>query len=68
MQEKRWLTAKMAGEYLSLNYKTVFDYISRGLIPATKIGGSVRIDKRKLDEILQKNSSVSVVDQLKGRG
>ena len=66
--DRRWLSCKEVGEYLNLNYKTIFDLVYRGMIPATKIGGSVRIDKKKLDEILEKNSTVSVVDQLKKGG
>lgn len=51
--QRRWITCKEAGEYLSLNEKTVYRQASAGIIPSAKIGGSIRIDKMKLDEQLE---------------
>jgi len=39
MIEKRWITPKEAANYLSLHLKTVYVKISRGEIPASRIGG-----------------------------
>jgi len=39
--------------YLSLHTKTIYAKIAKGEIPATRIGGSIRIDKKKLDEQLE---------------
>jgi excisionase family DNA binding protein len=47
--EKRWISPKQAAEFLSLHQKTIYSLISRGEIPAAKIGGSVRVDLRALE-------------------
>ena len=56
---KRLLNAKEASEYLSLHLKTVYDLVSRNEIPSGKVGGSIRIDRLILDEILSQQSSQS---------
>jgi len=55
MLEKRWITPKEAANYLSLHLKTVYVKISKGEIPASRIGGSIRVDKKKLDELMENN-------------
>ena len=51
--QKRWLRPCDVGEYLSISPKTVYALAARGALPACKIGGSVRIDKLRLDELLK---------------
>ena len=51
--ERRWLTPAETAEYLSLHVKTIYAQAARGEIPASKIGGSIRIDKKRLDEQLE---------------
>jgi len=51
--QKRWLTVADAAKYLSLNVKTIYAQATKGEIPSAKIGGSIRIDKKKLDEQLE---------------
>jgi len=51
--ERRWITANEAAIYLCLHVKTIYSKISRGEIPASKIGGSVRIDKKRLDQLME---------------
>jgi len=51
--QKRWITPREAAEYLSLNPKTIYAQAAAGIIPSAKIGGSIRIDKKKLDEQLE---------------
>jgi len=51
--QKRWITPRECAEYLSLNVKTIYAQAATGIIPSAKIGGSVRIDKKKLDEQLE---------------
>jgi excisionase family DNA binding protein len=52
--ERRWLSAKEAGIYLGLHPQTVFDLCRRGVISSVRIGGSRRIDLRKLNEFLER--------------
>jgi len=52
--EKRWLTARETSEYLSLNLKTVYSLVTRGELKAGRVGGSIRIDKKAIDEKLEK--------------
>ena len=47
--EKRFFSVKEISQYLSLHEVTVRRLINTGKIPASKIGRSVRIDKKKLD-------------------
>lgn len=58
--ELRWITPKQCSSYLSIHLKTVYSQIERGEIPATKIGGSVRIDRKKLDDILESREKVPI--------
>ncbi len=51
--ERRWISVRTASEYLSIHEITCRRLIDRGKIPATKIGGSIRIDKKRLDEKLE---------------
>jgi len=53
MPERRWVPIKTASEYLSIHEVTCRRLIDRGEIPATKIGRSVRVDMKKLEEILE---------------
>jgi len=50
--EKRWVSVRETSRYLGIHEITVRRLIDRGEIPAAKIGGSIRIDKIKLDEKL----------------
>ena len=52
--EKRWVTVREASRYLGIHPVTCRRLIDRGLIPFAKIGRSVRIDLRKLNEQLER--------------
>ena len=65
--ERRWISPKECASYLSIHLKTVYVQIARGEIPATKIGGSVRVDKKKLDERLEKRE-INLDEKLEGWG
>lgn len=54
MIERRWITVKEASNYLSQHPVTIRRKIDRGEIPASKIGRSVRVDLKALDEMLEK--------------
>ncbi|NQT80263.1 MAG: helix-turn-helix domain-containing protein [Candidatus Aminicenantes bacterium] len=53
MIEKRWITPRECAAYLSIHVKTVYAQVAKREIPSSKIGGSVRIDRKKLDEIME---------------
>jgi len=51
---RRWITCKEAGAYLSLNPQTVYQKFYRGEIPGTRIGRTVRIDLKLLEQQLSR--------------
>jgi len=51
--QKRWITPLECSSYLSLHIQTIYTKIAKGEIPAARIGGSIRIDRKKLDEQLE---------------
>ena len=52
--EKRWITPKETATYLSVNLKAVYRMIYMHQLPAVKIkGAGWRIDRRKLDKMLE---------------
>jgi len=56
--KRRFITVKEAAKYLALHPVTVRRLIDQAKIPASKIGRSVRVDKKILDEQLEKKRSV----------
>lgn len=40
-----WLTAEEAAELLRVHISTIYEYARQGLLPAQKIGKTVRIDR-----------------------
>ena len=42
-----------AGNYLSLHPGSIYRLIDRGQIPATRIGGNIRVDLRALEEMME---------------
>jgi len=65
--EHRWISPKKCALYLSIHVKTVYSQISRGEIPASKIGGSVRIDRKRLDKKME-DREMDVEEKLKKWG
>jgi excisionase family DNA binding protein len=54
--ERRWLKVAEASEYLGLHQKSVYRACSERRIPFCKVAGiGVRIDKRELDLLLERN-------------
>jgi len=52
--ERRWISVRTASEYLGIHEITVRRLLDRGQIPGTKLGGSIRIDMKKLNEQLER--------------
>ena len=66
--ERRWYRAPEIAAYLSLSAKTVYDLCSRGLLPCVKFKGiGLRIDKAKLDKMLEAEEITPVQEQLEER-
>ncbi len=53
---QRWISVKQCSSYLSIHLKTTYVLISRGVIPAARIGGNIRVDRIKLDKIMEESS------------
>jgi len=65
--ERRWITPKECAKYLSIHVKTVYAQIARKEIPASRIGGNVRVDIKRLDQIMEARELLAD-DQIKGLG
>lgn len=56
-QERRWLTASEAAEYLRLHLKTVYRLTAKRIIPFCKVPGiGIRIDRQDLEKFLEKRT------------
>jgi len=62
--ECRWLTISQTATYLSVHIKTCYSWAARGLLPTAKISGSLRIDKKKLDAMLEASERVSIESKI----
>jgi excisionase family DNA binding protein len=54
--DKRLLTVGEAAEYLSVSPKTLYNWASEKRIHHVKVNGSLRFDKKIMDELIEKNS------------
>ncbi|MDW7759006.1 MAG: helix-turn-helix domain-containing protein [Acidobacteriota bacterium] len=55
--ERRWLTASEAASYLNLNKKSIYRSCHQRKLPHAKVAGiGLRIDKRALDALLERES------------
>ena len=54
MIERRFLKISEAAEYLSIGRSTAYRLMYAGKLPAVRIGGAVRIDRKALDLELEK--------------
>jgi excisionase family DNA binding protein len=64
--ERRWLKAKEAAWYLGINPKTLYDLLAKGSIAHSRCAGiGIRIDKKRLDEMLENKEIPAVREQLK---
>jgi len=55
---KRWISVRETAEYLGIHSVTCRRLVNRGQIPACKIGGSVRIDLKSLEEKLEQGLDI----------
>ena len=62
---KRWLSVSQAADYLGVSRKGLYNTIERGLIPHSKVKGiGIRLDRYKLDRLLEQNENQSVAEQV----
>lgn len=54
-QRVRWLTQAEAAAMLGVTDRTIRNYISRGILPARRLGGGrlIRIDSEDVDRLLE---------------
>lgn len=55
--EKRWISVRECSSYLGLHGKSVYRLIDKGEIPASRVGGSVRVDLKKLEAIMEEREA-----------
>lgn len=53
------LTKRQAGEVLAISERSVHTLIRRGLLPAVRFGGNVRIDPADLQTFIQRQKGVA---------
>jgi len=55
-EQKRFLTVAEVAAELRLTAMTIYDMIRRGKIPATRIGGAIRIDRDNFNSWLKERT------------
>jgi len=68
--ERRWLRVSEAGEYLGLHPKSIYRACFQRKIPFSKAAGiGIRIDKRELDVLLERQgiNPKEFVKRLRGK-
>ena len=64
----RLLTARELGDILAISPKTLYNYVTRGMIPYFKIESNVRFRAREVAEWLRQHSGNGVVVLKDSRG
>jgi len=49
--QKKWLTSHGAAEYLNVKIRTIYSYISKGILNPKKIGGKLLIAREELESL-----------------
>ena len=50
---RRWISPKECSLYLGIHLKSTYRLIDQGEIPASRIGRSVKVDFKRLEELLE---------------
>jgi excisionase family DNA binding protein len=56
----RWLSIKQLGTYLGRSVQSIRKDVREKRLPATRIGGQIKFDKRDIDQLLEARKIVSV--------
>jgi excisionase family DNA binding protein len=59
-QFPRWLSIKQLGNYLGRSVQSIRKDVREKRLPATRIGGQIKFDKRDIDQLLEARKIVSV--------
>lgn len=51
----KWLRTKEAAKYLGISITQIHVLKSQGVLPFTKLGGSIYFDKSDIDKVLENN-------------
>ena len=58
LEGRRFVSCREAAVYLSVHEMTIRDWISRGLVPSCRIGRCIRVDLRRLEAQLERQSQL----------
>ena len=56
----RWLSIKQLANYLGRSVQSIRKDVREKRLPATKIGGQIKFDRRDIDQLLEARKIVSV--------
>ena len=56
----RWLSIKQLGTYLGRSVQSIRKDVREKRLPATRIGGQIKFDRRDIDQLLEARKIVSV--------
>ena len=59
-QFPRWLSIKQLANYLGRSVQSIRKDVREKRLPATRIGGQIKFDKRDIDQLLEARKIVSV--------
>ena len=59
-QFPRWLSIKQLANYLGRSVQSIRKDVREKRLPATKIGGQIKFDRRDIDQLLEARKIVSV--------
>ena len=63
----RWLSIKELAAYLGRSVQSIRKDVRDKRLPATRIGGQIKFDKRDIDRLLEERKVVKVEDLIKDR-
>lgn len=67
--ERRWISVRVASEYLSIHPKSLYALLSKGEIAYSRRAGiGIRIHIDALDAYLREGETQSVREQIEGKG
>jgi excisionase family DNA binding protein len=58
LEGRRFCSCRQAAVYFSVHEMTIRDWISRGLVPYCRIGRCIRVDLRRLEAQLERQSKL----------
>jgi excisionase family DNA binding protein len=55
--QKKWLTSAEAANLLGISVRTIYFYVSKGILTSHKVGGILLFDRDEIDKLLTNNAS-----------